>query len=81
MTAALKGSIPTGNETAEALTKVSELFGRIAEAKKKAAAAREQRSRLRTHPAAPNPTIVPRVVAPPPRVVAPRSKGDGCPPG
>ena len=27
LTAALKGNIPTGNETAEALTKVSELFG------------------------------------------------------
>ena len=28
LTAALKGSIPTGNDTAEALTKVSELFAK-----------------------------------------------------
>ena len=37
----LKGNIPTGNETAEALTKVSELFTKIAAAKQAAAAARD----------------------------------------
>ena len=71
LTAALKGSIPTGNETEEALTKVSELFTRIAAAKKTAAAAREQRNRLRTHPTARNPTQLPRVAAPLPRVAEP----------
>ena len=71
LTAALKGSIPTGNETAEALTKVSELFTRIAAAKQQAATAREQRNRLRTHPAARNPTLIPRVATAPPRVTEP----------
>ncbi len=50
LTAALKGSIPTGNDMAEALTKVSNLFAKIAAAKKTAAAAKEQCNRLRTHP-------------------------------
>ena len=70
LTAALKGNIPLGNETAEALEKVSKLFARITTAKKTAAAAREQRNRIRTHPAARNPTHTPRVAAPPPRVTA-----------
>jgi len=39
---ALKGNILAGNETAEALTKVSELFTKIAAAKQAAAAAKEQ---------------------------------------
>jgi hypothetical protein len=42
LTAALKENIPAGNETAEALAKVSVLFTRIAVAKNTAAAAREQ---------------------------------------
>ena len=49
---ALKGNIPAGNETAEALTKVSELFTKIAAAKQAAAAAKEQQYRLRANPAA-----------------------------
>jgi hypothetical protein len=52
LTAALKGSTPTGNDTADALTKVSKLFAKIVAAKKTAAAAKEQRNRLRTHPMA-----------------------------
>jgi hypothetical protein len=39
---ALKGNIPAGNKTAEALKKVSALFARIAETKLKVAAAKEQ---------------------------------------
>jgi hypothetical protein len=39
---ALNGNILAGNETAEALTKVSALFARIAETKLKVAAAKEQ---------------------------------------
>ena len=58
---ALKGNIPTGNETAEALTKVSELFTKIAAAKHAAAAAKEQRNRLRANPAARVTTHLPRV--------------------
>ena len=49
LTTALKGNIPAGNETAEALKKVSVLFTKIAEAKAKVAKAKEQRNRLRTH--------------------------------
>jgi hypothetical protein len=45
---ALKENIPAGNETAEALTKVSALFARIAETKLKVAAAKAQQNKLRT---------------------------------
>ena len=68
---ALKGNIPAGNETAEALTKVSELFTKIAAAKQAAAAAKEQRNRLRANPAARTTTHLPRVDVPPPRVDVP----------
>jgi hypothetical protein len=68
---ALKGTIPAGNETAEALTKVSELFTKIAAAKQAAAVAKEQQNRLRAHPAARSTTHLPRVDAPPPRVDVP----------
>jgi hypothetical protein len=68
---ALQGNIPAGNETAEALTKVSKLFTKIAAAKQAAAAAKEQRNRLRATPAARITTHLPRVDAPPPRVDVP----------
>jgi len=68
---ALKGNIPAGNETAEALTKVSKLFTKIAAAKQAAAAAKEQQNRLRANPAARITTHLPRVDAPPPRVDVP----------
>jgi hypothetical protein len=42
LTSALKGNIPAGNETAEALKKVSKLFTKIAEAKANLAKAKEQ---------------------------------------
>ncbi len=48
----LKGNIPAGNETAEALKKVSELFTKIAAAKNKTAKAKEQCNRVRATPAA-----------------------------
>jgi hypothetical protein len=47
---ALQGNIPADNETAEALTKVSELFTKIALAKKEVAKAKEQRNRLQANP-------------------------------
>jgi len=68
---ALKGNIPAGNETAEALTKVSELFTKIAAAKQAAAAAKEQRNRLRANPPARSTTHLPRMDEPPPRVDVP----------
>jgi hypothetical protein len=49
---ALQGNIPTGNETTEALTRVSKLFTKIALAKKEVAKAKEQRNRLRANPSA-----------------------------
>ena len=74
LTAALKGSITTGHETAVAITTVSELFARIAAAKKTASAARDQRYKLMSHPAAHTPTHLPRVVTPFPRVAAPEPR-------
>jgi hypothetical protein len=78
LTVALKGSIPTGNETAEALTKVSELFTKIAAHKQAAATAKAQRNVLRSNPTAKKTTHFPRVdpspiprVATPPRVTIP----------
>ena len=61
LAAALKGNIPAGNETVEALKKVSKLFTKIAQSKQDNAKAKEQRNRLRANPAA-------RATAPPPRV-------------
>ncbi len=48
----LQGSIPAGNKMAEALTRVSELFTKIALAKREVAKAKEQRNRLRANPSA-----------------------------
>ena len=78
LTVALKGSIPTGNETAEALTKVSELFTKIAAHKQAAATAKAQQNVLHSNPTARKTTHLPRVdpspiprVATPPRVTIP----------
>jgi hypothetical protein len=75
---ALKGNIPAGNETAEALTKVSGLFTKFLQAKQDHPKAKEQRNWLRANPAA-------RATAPPPRVavaqigrVAVATKADYC---
>ncbi len=68
---ALQGNIPAGNETAEALTKVSNVFTKIALAKKEVAKAKEQRNRLRANPLAWITTHLPRVAVPPPRVDVP----------
>jgi hypothetical protein len=43
---ALQGNIPAGNETAEALKKVSDLFTKIAMAKNEIAKAKAQRNRV-----------------------------------
>ena len=74
---ALKGNIPAGNETAEALMKVSKLFTKIAAAKQAAAVAKEQWNRLRANPAAWITTHLPRLDVPPPRV-AENPKAPDC---
>jgi hypothetical protein len=58
-------------QTAEALTKVSKLFTKIALAKKEVAKAKEQRNRLRANPSARITTHLPRVAVPPPRLDVP----------
>jgi hypothetical protein len=68
LTSALKGNILAGNETAEALKKVSELFTKIAEAKANVAKAKEQQNRIRTHPDARCAIPLPRVAKQNPRV-------------
>jgi hypothetical protein len=68
---ALQVNIPAGKETAEALTKASELFTKIALAKKEVVKAKEQRNRLRANPLARITTHLPRVAVPPPRVDVP----------
>jgi hypothetical protein len=70
LTTALKGNISGGNETMEGLTKVRELFTRIAAAKQEVAAAKAQQNKLQAHPAARQTTLLPRVAVPSPRVVA-----------
>jgi hypothetical protein len=68
---ALQGNIPAGNETAEALKEVSNLFTKIAAAKSKVAKAKAQCNRLRATPTAHQMTHLPRVEAPLPRVADP----------
>jgi hypothetical protein len=67
---ALKGNILAGNETAEALKKVSELFTKTAATKIEAAKAKEQRNRVRATLTARKTTHFPRVEALIPRVAA-----------
>ncbi len=67
LTIALQGNIPTGNETTEALQKVSNLFTKIAMAKNELAKAKTMRNRVRTNQAAWQATHIPRVEAPTPR--------------
>jgi hypothetical protein len=73
----LQGNIPAGNKTAEALTKVSKLFTKIALAKKEVANAKEQRNRLRANPLAWITTHLLRVAVPPPRVTK-ATQADCC---
>jgi hypothetical protein len=61
LTSTLKGNMPAGNETAEALKKVSELFTKIAKAKANVAKAKEQQNMIRTHPDACHAIPLPRV--------------------
>jgi hypothetical protein len=68
---ALHGNIPTGNETAEALKKVSDLFTKIVATKSEVAKAKAQRNRVCTTPTARQTTHLPRVEAPLPRVADP----------
>ncbi len=66
LTSAPKGTILRDAETAEALTKVSELFHKIAAAKAATAKAKEQQNQHRTHPTACQAVLLPRVVTNPP---------------
>jgi hypothetical protein len=68
---ALQGNIPAGNETAEALKQVSNLFTKIAAAKHEFAKAKAQRNRVQATPAVCQTTHLPRVTAPVPRVADP----------
>ncbi len=69
---ALQGNISAGNETAEALKKVSNLFTKIVAAKNEVAKAKAQRNRVvRATPTAHQTTHLPRVEAPLPRVADP----------
>ncbi len=68
---ALQGNIPAGNETAEALKKVSNLFTKIAAAKSEVAKAKAQCNRVRATPTAHQTTHFPRVETPLPRVADP----------
>jgi hypothetical protein len=68
LTTALKGNIPAGNKTAQALKRVSDLFTKIAEAKAAVAKAKEQQNRVRTHPDARQAIPLPRVATQNPMV-------------
>jgi hypothetical protein len=68
LTSALKGNIPAGNKTAEALKKVSKLFTKIAEAKANVAKAKEQQNKIQTHPNAHCTIPLPRMAEQNPRV-------------
>ena len=73
LSTALQGNIPAGNETAEALKKVSDLFTKIAMAKNETAKAKAQRNRVRATPAAQQWTHLPRVEEPLPKVADPEA--------
>ncbi len=68
---AIQGIIPTGNKTAEALQNVSELFTNIVMAKKQAAKAEANCSRVCATQAAQQTMHLPRMEAPIPRVETP----------
>jgi len=68
---ALQGNIPAGNEMAEALKTVSNLFTKNAAAKSEVAKAKAQCNRVRATPAAHQTTHLPGVEAPLPRVADP----------
>ncbi len=68
LSSTLKGNILAGNERAEALKKVSELFTKIAEAKANIAKSKEQRNRICTHPDTRHAIPLPRVTKQNPRV-------------
>ena len=68
---ALQGNIPAGNETAEALKKVSHLFTKIATAKSEVTKAKAQHNRVRAALAAQQTAHFPRVESPLPRVTDP----------
>jgi hypothetical protein len=73
---ALQGNIPAGNETAEALKKVNDLFTKIVMAKSEVAKAKAQCNRVRATPAARQTTHHPRVESPQPRVTDPPPEAD-----
>jgi hypothetical protein len=66
LTSALKGTISRDAETAKALTKIGELFHKIAAAKAAMAKAKEQQNQHHTHPTARQAVRLPRVITNPP---------------
>jgi hypothetical protein len=74
LTIALQGNIPSGNETAEALQKVSKLFTKIAMAKHELAKAKTMRNRGRANQVAWQAIHTSRMEAPISRVEAPHPR-------
>ncbi len=68
LTSALKGNILVGNETTEALKKVSKLFTKILVEATNLAKTKEQQNRIHTHPNARHTISLPRVAEQNPRV-------------
>jgi hypothetical protein len=66
LTSALKGTVSKDGETADALTKVSELFQTIAASKAERTKAKEQWNQHRTHPSSRRAVPIPRVDNEPP---------------
>jgi hypothetical protein len=66
LTSALKGTVSKDAETADALTKVSELFQKITASKAERTKAKEQRNQHRTHPSSRRAVPIPRVENEPP---------------
>jgi hypothetical protein len=64
LTIVLQGNLPTGNETAEALWKVSVLFTKIAMAKNEVAKAKTMRNKVCAAQAPQQAMHIPRVAAP-----------------
>jgi hypothetical protein len=79
---ALKGNIPAGNETVEALKKVSKLFIKIvARAKQEATTTKEQQIKIRANPTACITIHLPRATVPHPRMNVPAPRVDKPPRG
>jgi hypothetical protein len=74
MTSALQGNVAPETKAAEALSRGSKLFMKIASAKASEAKIKEQQNRLQTHTEACRATPFPRVAEPNPRVAEPNPR-------